>query len=135
MIYGLKVLEGLSRGYSWFIKQNILVLYPWSILTSENEEDFEGIRAEFRKETAVPNNSPVKDFLPFAVHQCVDDYAGFVIENEKVTEKVIVVHLTWRGDVELDSYPNITCYDSIWQWLELQVVGDLDLLEKVVQYQ
>ena len=89
MIYGLKVLEGLSRGYSWFIKQNILVLYPWSILTSENEEDFEGIRAEFRKETAVPNNSPVKDFLPFAVHQCVDDqYSVQIIINKQYIEMV-----------------------------------------------
>lgn len=129
----MKPLEELTKntGYSWLIKQGIMQLYPWDILSNENEDQSREIKKEFTLETRNPNNSIIKNMVPFAVHQCQDDYAGFIVKNGEVTEKVLVVHLTWRGDTEINDYPDIVTYSTIWEWLEKRVVGDLSILEDV----
>lgn len=129
----MEPLEELTKdnGYCWLIKQGIMQLYPWDILSKENEDQSRQIKKEFTIETRNPNNSVIKNIVPFAVHQCQDDYAGFIVKNGKVTEKVLVVHLTWRGDTEINDYPDMETYDTIWEWLEKRVVGDLSIIEDV----
>lgn len=130
MIKPLKDLKQ-KNGYIWLVKQGMLHLYPWEIIIGDKEEESLEIRKEYILETRDPNNCTIKDIVPFAAHQCQDDYAGFIVEDGVITDKVLVVHLTWRGDTEIEDYPDITIYNSFWEWLEKGVVNDLKILEEV----
>lgn len=77
---------------------------PWGPLGPP--EAFNGMRAEFLREVAWPNESLVRDLEPFCAGvRRYDDLAGFVIEEGSVSRRVVVVHLTWRRAPERGRFP------------------------------
>jgi hypothetical protein len=86
-------------------------------------EDF---REEFRKETAAPNSSKIKDFQPFAQGGNGDDIAGFVLVNGAVQKSVVEVHLTWARHPEAEGWPGMVLYASLWEWLADSVIRGME---------
>ena len=111
----------LPLPYRWLVSQNIKNVGDWYVFTNRDQERALVLRQEFITETAAPNDALIKDFIPFAEYQGPDDYVGFIIEDGRVTEKVIEVHLTFKGKVELPGYPQYELYGSFWGWLESEV--------------
>lgn len=98
----------------WIQAHGFAGLTPWRLIEVDHAQ---GLRAEFRRETDTDFHK-IKDLLPFAVRQDMDDVAGFIIENGVVQDEVIVAHLTWHGKAEVKGYPSIHRYSSLWSWLK-----------------
>src|SRR5687768_12428796 len=105
----------LPLAYRWLVEQGLTRFGPWYFIEEQAHSD--AFRAEFVKEVAAPNPSPVKDFQPFAHHAACDDFAGFVLRDGQVTQEVAYVHLTFAGRPELPGYPGMTLYATVWDWL------------------
>ena len=103
-------------------------LDPWHLLDQEGSE---ALREEFRDETAPPNPSPIKDCQPFAASGASDDMAAFVIEDGRVTEKVISVHLTWAGKPEVEGCPACAVFDNFWSFLREGLIPELSFFWQV----
>jgi hypothetical protein len=112
--------------YRWLVEQGLTRFGPWYFI--EEQAGSDRFRAEFAKEVAAPNPSPVKDFQPFARHAACDDFAGFLIRDGRVTKEVLYVHLTFAGRPELPGYPSMTHYEDVWAWLSDCVVEEMRLV-------
>ena len=124
----------LQFAYRWLIQEGFTHFGPWHFIDDQFASD--SFRAEFAKEVADPNPSPVKDFQAFAHHAACDDFAGFVIRDGRVTEGVLDVHLTWSGRVELTGWPSMTVYDDIWAWLAKSVIEEMRVVvDRLQAYQ
>jgi len=78
----------LPAAYRWLVGQGLTDFGPWYLIEKQAESD--AFRAEFRKEVASPNPSPIKDFQPFARHGGCDDFAGFVLWDGRIDKEVLV---------------------------------------------
>lgn len=126
--------EELPSSYRWFMLNWVKEVNPWNLYSYKEQKNALGIRMEFILETSSPNDTPYKDFMPFAEYMWHDNYAWFIIENWKITEKIIDVHLTFRWDTEYDWYPTYDIYNNFWEWLELWAFGDSVLEEEIFEY-
>jgi hypothetical protein len=113
----------LPTAYRWLVSQRLTDFGPWYLIEKQAESD--AFRAEFCKEVAPPNPSPIKDFQPFARHGGHDDFAGFVLWHGRIDKQVVVVHLTFAGRAELPGFPGMTRYEDLWAWLAECVVPDM----------
>ncbi|UTH75001.1 hypothetical protein [Chromobacterium sp. IIBBL 290-4] len=95
----------------------------WRFVSSQDRSD--KLRREFRLEAALPNSIRYKDIQPFAVSTYSDDIAGFLLDEQKVSKTVIVVHLTWSGKAEREGFPSVTVYEDFVAWLKECVCEDL----------
>jgi hypothetical protein len=113
----------LPYGYRWFVENKLVNLRPWYFITEQSTSD--AFRREFIKETSDPNPSKVKDLQPFAMVGGNDDVAGFAIHAGRVSNEVVVVHLTWSGRSEFEGFPGMTRYADIWEWFADCVIGEM----------
>src|SRR4051812_48218815 len=81
--------------YRWLRAHGFKGLTPWHCLDDAGRAAV--LRREFLAEVR-GGSIPVRDFLPFAAAQHMDDVAGFVVARGSVTPQVCVAHLTWRGE-------------------------------------
>jgi hypothetical protein len=99
----------------WLQANGFTGFRPWYIVS---EDWARSIRQEFRNETETDFHE-IRDILPFAARQDMDDVAGFVIENGVVIAKVVTVHLTYRRNgPEIKGYPEMLIHDSFWSWMK-----------------
>jgi hypothetical protein len=113
----LTSLDGIAypTALRWLLAQGFNGFTPWHIVS---EDHARAIRGGFQYETAT-NFHTIRDILPFAYRQDMDDVAGFVIEKGVVTAKVVTVHLTYRRNgPEIEGYPGMLIHDSFWSWMK-----------------
>ena len=91
---------------------------PWYLL--KHRDAVESLRREFQAEVS-GGSQPVSDCLPFARRVDKDDVAAFIVKDGRVTERVIDVHLTWRGRAENAGFPSMCVYDTIWAFLKAAI--------------
>jgi hypothetical protein len=116
--------QSLPFAYGWLVGHGVSTIGNWYLIRDQLESD--AFRREFVRETTAPNDSPVKDFQPIIRHVAYDDFAGFMIRDGRVTDEVILVHLTFAGKPESTGFPNLTIYANIWDWLDACVDVDED---------
>ena len=117
--------EELPVSYRWLIAQGVTRLCPWNIWTGAKYQELsKSIRAEFLKEISPPNTSLITDIVPFASAQHMDDYAAFIIEEGVITEKVVMVHLTFSGVSEEIGYPSRQVFQNLWEWLIKEIIPE-----------
>ena len=102
--------------YRWLRAHGFKGLTPWHCL--DDVARAVSFRQEFAKE-AGRGPIPVRDILPFAFAQHMDDVAGFVVADGVVTSQVCITHLTWRGGPESPGWPTSALLPGIWDWLRL----------------
>lgn len=112
----------LPLPYRWLYAHGVTELRPWSFI--ETQASAIALRDEFLLETAAPNPSVVRDWIPFARHHAQDDFAGFVLDDGKPTGEVAVVHLTWKRSAEVPGFPGITTYRDGWDWIARCLMPD-----------
>ncbi len=99
----------------WLQAHGLKSLTPWHLL--EGDQSSSGFRREYILE-ASEGSVPERDMLLFAHRQDCDDVAGFVVEDGKIRDDVIVAHLTYRGGPEVPGYPSVERFASFWEWLK-----------------
>lgn len=98
----------LPLEYRWLIAHDFRGFTPWYVIDPEDSQD---LRKEYQLETG-------KDMIPFARRQDRDDIAGFEILDSKVQSKVLTVHLTWKGNLEIDGLPSTKEAKDVIEWIK-----------------
>jgi hypothetical protein len=112
----------LPIAYRWLHALGVVSLPPWHFV--EGQERAMGMREEFLRETAAPNQSRLRDWMPFAARQDCDDVVGFVLVDGAAPGAVCVVHLTWAGRPERPGFPGVDEYDDFWDWLQRDAIPE-----------
>lgn len=105
-------MEEIPNSFIWFIKLNLVKFIPWHF-----EKDltyFSSFNTQFKKE------NPKTEVLTFANRQDMDTFAGFEIIDEKVTEKVIVFHLTFSNNSDWNIIE--AEYDDLFDFVSKEVL-------------
>jgi hypothetical protein len=124
--------EPMPVSYRWLAEFRTLNGTAWQYI---DEATSAALRAEFQAETAAPNDTVIKDCLPFAQGGENDDVAAFVLENGRCTGAVISIHLTHSKKPESDGWPGIWRHRSLWEWLAknvilaMEIYPDADIVE------
>ncbi len=65
--------------------------------------------------------TPESDILPFARRHDRDDVAGFVVEEGRMTSRVVTAHLTWSRSPERSRFPTLERFADLWSWLKMAI--------------
>ena len=106
--------------YRWLLAHGFKSLTPWHFMDQDaHKSHIESRRREYSIEVGGE-----RDIWPFAERQDMDTIAGFVVENGKITDDVITVHLTWSRKKELPGWPSETAATPFQTWLAEILVAD-----------
>ena len=114
--------EPLPLAYRWLRANGLQRLLPWNFVDSG--EEVQRLRGEFVREVAEPNDTKVRDLLPFAQRKDRDEVAGFVVSEGQVTEEVALVALTWRGGPEKRGWPALQRFADVWVFAREALLED-----------
>ena len=104
----------LPLAYRWAVVNGLTSFTPWHVIDSEERVAF--FRREFEAETGI-------DCWPFAQRQDMDDVAVFVVEDGAVQDRVIAVHLSYKG--ALDLHVRQHHFPDFWAWLSQMVLPEM----------
>ena len=119
--------EPMPVSYRWLVEFHTLNGTSWRLVAAALSAE---LRAEFQAETAAPNNSVLKDCLPFAQGGEGgegDDVAAFVLEEGRCTGAVVSVQLTFSKKPESEGWPGMWRHRSLWEWLAKQVIQQMEI--------
>ena len=114
--------EPLPLAYRWLRANGLHRLLPWTFVDSG--EEVQRLRGEFVREVAAPNDTKVRDLLPFAQRKDRDEVAGFVVSGGRVTDEVALVALTWRGRPEKRGWPALQRFPDVWVFAREALLED-----------
>ena len=116
--------EPMPVGYRWLVEFGTLNGTAWRLLDEAASAE---LRAEFQAETAAPNDTVIKDCLPFAQGGEKDDIAAFVLDDGRCTGAVVSVHLTFSKKPESEGWPGLWRHRSLWEWLAKNVILAMEI--------
>jgi hypothetical protein len=107
----------------WFLAQNLNSCTPWHLIQKPAECQFAA--NAFQRE-----DLQKREVFAFARRQDCDDFAGLLILDGKITDKVIYFHPVFAGAAtnELSSNTwNIVCdeYEDVFEFFANRVVPDM----------
>jgi hypothetical protein len=114
----------LPLAYRWFLAKGLTNWQPWYFLDTEPRDIavLERLKHEFQLETA----ADFEVYL-FARRQDMDDFAFFVMKDGVIEDKVVCIHLSFAGKLELQKplrYDAIT--RTFMQWVREIVLPEVE---------
>ncbi len=80
----------IPNSFLWFTKLNLVKFIPWQIQSDLSH--FSSVNLQFKKECSKRN------VVTFASRQDMDSFAGFEVVDGKITDKILVFHLTFSNN-------------------------------------
>jgi hypothetical protein len=114
--------EPLPLAYRWLRAGGLYRLPPWTFLDDPGE--VQRLRGEFVREVAPPNDTAVRDLVPFAERRDRDEVAGFAVDGGRVTVEVVLVALTWKGRPEQRGWPALQRFRDLWLFVREALLED-----------
>jgi hypothetical protein len=114
--------EPLPLAYRWLRANGLTRLVPWTFI--DDPLEVQRLRGEFVREVTAPNDTVVRDLLPFAERKDRDEVAGFVVEGGRIREEVALVALTWRGRPEKPGWPALQRFEDLWVFAREALIED-----------
>ncbi len=114
--------DPLPLPYRWLRANGLARLVPWTFI--DDPQEVQRLRGEFVREVTAPNDTVVRDLLPFAERKDRDEVAGFVVEEGKLKQEVALVALTWRGRPEKPGWPALQRFDDLWVFAREALIED-----------
>ncbi|MCP4374297.1 MAG: hypothetical protein GY797_40280 [Deltaproteobacteria bacterium] len=115
--------------YRWFISKGLTNWEPWSFIDDDVSVE---CRPDFSKNKFAVNafkNETASDFdiYLFARRQDRDDFAFFVIRDGKVEDRVISIHLSFAGKLDIKQPLKYEeKYHTFLEWINNIVIQDVD---------
>jgi hypothetical protein len=114
--------EPLPLAYRWLRANGLSRLVPWTFI--DDPQEVQRLRGEFVREVTAPNDTVVRDLLPFAERKDRDEVAGFIVEGGRLKQEVALVALTWRGRAEKPGWPALQRFDDLWVFAREALIED-----------
>jgi hypothetical protein len=114
--------QPLPLAYRWLRANGLQRLVPWTFI--DDPLEVQRLRGEFVREVSAPNDTVVRDLLPFAQRKDRDEVAGFIVEGGRIHEEIALVALTWRGRPEKPGWPALQRFEDLWVFAREALIED-----------
>lgn len=105
----------------WFLSQGLTRFTPWHFLSGAS--DFEFASRAFQREDVSR-----REVFVFASRQDCDDFAGLLVVDGRITERVVHFHPVFSNTSKPSPRTwNIVlhCYDDVFDFVRAQVIGGM----------
>jgi hypothetical protein len=100
--------------YRWALANGVKRMLPWHFL---NEEEQVNVDAQFKRERT--DSTEIKTF---AYRQDCDDFAGFIVKDGRICEKVVYFHPSFNSGPNEDMINSE--HDDFWDFFREVVIPD-----------